>query len=609
MADGLRLTPATSGAFPERAYLLTLPHKTALSVGQVSVTENGTPVQQLSVQPSNAVGDGHFGTVLIIDTGLTMRGSTIQSAMAAARSFAQQRDPRQPLGVVMFDNVATTALPLSTDPTAIGRVLSATPTLGAGAHIYSAVSVGLQMLAEAHTIAGTIILLSDGAQSGRLSLHASEQRKQQVISTAQTHNVRIYTIGVYDHSFRGGPLQGIATAAGGTYTAVQSANLGSLFRQLGAELSNQYLIRYRSQASLGGTVQVLARVAGEPGAASVGYAAPRIPPAVATGKKATKQTPFLQSTAAAALACIICAMLIGVAAAAVLMPRRSVSQRVGSFVSTAPIDTTKSWTSTLLARAFPDTSDTRNRTRRWPGFVEEVELARVGLSIPQLAVLTLVGTVLMGWVLASATASPLGALLALAVPVAVRIAIRVRLERERRAFDEQLPDNLQVVSSAMRAGHTFVGALTLVAEDAPEPSRRELRRVLADEQLGVPLADALNEVTVRMNSRDFEHVALVAALQRETGGNTAEVIDSVTETIRERLDLRRFVRALTAQGRLAGWVVSALPVALLMAISLINPKYIHPLFHRTEGLIALGIAGLMLGAGFLIIRRIVDIKV
>ena len=164
--------------------------------------------------------------------------------------------------------------------------------------------------------------------------------------------------------------------------------------------------------------------------------------------------------------------------------------------------------------------------------------------------LTGLATVLMGALLVSATASPVAALLALTVPVGVRAAIRFRVARVRRAFDEQLPDNLQVVSSAMRAGHTFVGAFAVVAEDAPEPSRRELRRVLTDEQLGVPLVDTLNNVTARMHSRDFQHVALVAALQRETGGNTAEVIDTVTDTVRERMDIRRLVRTLTAEGRL-----------------------------------------------------------
>jgi tight adherence protein B len=308
------------------------------------------------------------------------------------------------------------------------------------------------------------------------------------------------------------------------------------------------------------------------------------------------------------IASLVCAALIGLAALALLTPRQSVRQRVGKFVSGPPPESGKSWTATLLERAFPDESGAEG-SGAWARFVQEVELADVGISLQQLLALTTVGTILVGWVLVVATASPLAGLLALCVPLGVRIAIRVRVERRRRAFDEQLPDNLQVIASAMRAGHTFVGALALVSEDAPHPSRRELRRVLADEQLGVPLNDALSRVTERMDSRDFEHVALVAALQRETGGNTAEVIDTVTETIRERLDVRRLVRTLTAQGRLAGWVVSALPVVMLVLISLINPHYVHPLFHRTAGLIALGLGTTMLVAAFLIIRRIVDIKI
>ncbi len=142
-----------------------------------------------------------------------------------------------------------------------------------------------------------------------------------------------------------------------------------------------------------------------------------------------------------------------------------------------------------------------------------------------------------------------------------------------------------------------MGSLGVVTNDAPEPSRRELRRALADEQLGVPLVDALNRISDRMESSDFHHVALVATLQAETGGNTAEVLDVVTETIRERLELRRMIRTLTAQGRLAGWVLSALPVGLLLFLSFINPHYISPLFHTTLGIIAIVMAGVMVISG------------
>jgi tight adherence protein B len=189
------------------------------------------------------------------------------------------------------------------------------------------------------------------------------------------------------------------------------------------------------------------------------------------------------------------------------------------------------------------------------------------------------------------------------------MSIRFLASRQRRVFEEQLPDNLQVIASALRAGHTFVGALGVMVEDAPEPSHRELRRALADEQLGVPLVDVLNQVSTRMKSVDFQQITLVATLQRDTGGNTAEVIDVVTETIRDRLDLRRLVRSLTAQGRLAGGILTALPIALLIAISVINPGYTSPLFHKALGILALSLACAMVISGALIIRRIIDIKV
>src|SRR5436190_742264 len=201
------------------------------------------------------------------------------------------------------------------------------------------------------------------------------------------------------------------------------------------------------------------------------------------------------------------------------------------------------------------------------------------------------------------------ALLGLSVPFVVRGYIKRRVSRKRGQFAEQLPDNLQVLASAMRAGHSFIGALSVVVDDAPEPSRSEFRRVIADEQLGVPLEDALHVVVERMESRELEQVALVAAVQRNSGGNTAEVLDRVTETIRERFELRRMVKTLTAQGRLSRWIVSLLPVFLLTVITLINPGYMHVLFASGGGRLALAFAGLMVIAGSFVIKRIVNIKV
>src|SRR2546430_8594177 len=212
------------------------------------------------------------------------------------------------------------------------------------------------------------------------------------------------------------------------------------------------------------------------------------------------------------------------------------------------------------------------------------------------------------WLLGTVVTAFLG-LLGLAVPLVVRGLILYRIEKKRRLFGDQLPDNLDVVASGLRAGHSLVGGLSLVVNDAAEPSRSEFRRVVADEQLGVPLEDALGVVARRMKSRDVEQVALVSSLQRETGSNSAEVLDRVIESIRERAALRRLVRRLTAPGRLSRWVVSFLPVGLLLAISAINPTYMKPLFTHTSGPVGLAIGAIMIVSGSLLIKKIVDIKV
>jgi tight adherence protein B len=150
---------------------------------------------------------------------------------------------------------------------------------------------------------------------------------------------------------------------------------------------------------------------------------------------------------------------------------------------------------------------------------------------------------------------------------------------------------------------------SVVVEDAPEPSRREFRRLVADEQLGVPLDEGFTTIAARMRNSDLDQVALVAALQRETGANSAEVLDRVADTVRERAALRRLVRTLTAQGRMARWIVSALPVGLLIIISILNPEYMKPLVNRTAGQLMLVVAALMVISGSLVIKRIVNIRV
>jgi tight adherence protein B len=244
----------------------------------------------------------------------------------------------------------------------------------------------------------------------------------------------------------------------------------------------------------------------------------------------------------------------------------------------------------------------------WLQFKEDLDVARISIPPVQIVAWTAIGTLIAVYIFAVVFGT-LAGILGFSVPLIVRAIIQRKLERERQAFAEQLPDNLQVLASALRAGHSLVGALSVVVEDSPDPSRREFQRVIADEQLGVPLEEAFEVVARRMNSTDVRQVGLVAALQHETGGNTAEVLDRVADTVRERFELRRLVKTLTAQGRMTRWILTGLPILLLVTITLLNPTYIRPLYSHGSGRVVLVIAALMVISGSLFIRRIIRIRV
>jgi tight adherence protein B len=601
-ASGLRLSQAGGAQFPQRAFLLSLSSKGVLTPRQISVTEGGVRVQGLSVEPASRIGQSHFGTVLVIDTSDSMSGAAEESAIAAARAFIRARNAAQPVGIVMFDQTARVVAPMTTDDATLNRALSKIPTLHSGTHLYDAVATANKLLAGANLTGGSIVVVSDGRDTG------SSRSLKSVAHAATSMGVRIYTVGVKDSSFDGTSLNDLASATQGVYTPVDSSTLVSLYHDLGVALSNQYLIQYTSRAPLGTKVAVAVSVKGHGSARATYFIAP-VAPALASGPAGKAQSPsFWSSTGGAVVVSIVCALLFGLAILALITRRAGVRQRVGPFVgvSAQPVEDKPR---SLVQRALGDPRGRRVEKSHWSAVLaEEIDVANLPINVPRLVVLTLLGTIVLAYLLAQLV-GPLGAAVALVLPVGVRIWVRGAANRQRRAFGEQLPDNLAVVASALRAGNTFVGSLSVVTTDAPEPSRREIRRALADEQLGVPLVDALNRISERMDSSDFHHVALVATLQAETGGNTAEVLDVVTETIRERLELRRLVRTLTAQGRLAGWVLSALPVALLLFLSFINPHYISPLFHTTLGIIAIGMAAVMVVTGSFVIRRIVDIDV
>jgi tight adherence protein B len=599
-AAGLRLSRASGARFPDRAFLLSLSTRTRLAPSQVSASENGVPVVGASVVPASTVGQSHFGTVLLIDRSNSMAGAAIQSAISAARTFVQVRNAKQPVGIIFFSQTPSVIVPLTANTATLENALATVPVTHSGTHIFDAAAAALRMLVRANLAAGSIVLLSDGQDTG------SRISEGVFAANARSRGIAVYTVGVRDPSFTGTTLQSLAAESDGLYTPLTENALVPFYRTLGVALSNQYLIRYRSAVPLGESVRVVVQVAGI-GSTATTYSSPTLSSGVDLTPSHVRSSTFWTSDAGALVVTIACALLIGFAVHVLITRREGVQSRVGGFITR--FDAGPVRPRTLVQRALGDPDQRRVQSPWLVRLAEDLDIAGLRVAPRRLMAITAVTTVLLGVLLDRTTSSFLGALLALTLPVLVVIAIRFLSDRERRRFDEQLPDNLTVIASALRAGHTFVGALGVMLEDAPEPTRRELHRALADEALGVPLADSLKVVGDRMRSTDFHHVALVATLQRDTGGNTAEVIDVVTDTVRDRLDLRRLIRSLTAQGRLAGVLLSVLPLLLLLVISLANPHYVRPLFHTAAGVVFLVIGAVMVIAGAAIIQRIVSIDV
>jgi tight adherence protein B len=595
--SGVEVTPTGNASWPDRELVVALPSGQRVKASRFKVLENGKPVLGTTVVPLSAKGTS--GTILVLDASLTMKGAPIRGAVDAARAFAARRNVNQRLAVLTFNRSNDLVLPFTDSEAKIQRALSQVPRLAFGSLVYDATAQAIYQIQAAGLETGAVVLLSDGSV-GHNQIHFDE-----LINIAKKAHVRIFTVGLRSHYFRAKALQQLAGQTGGSYSlAANPEELAAIYDELGLKLANQYVVTYKSLLDPGTRARVSINVSGL-GSAGLAYSAPQ-----AKTERVTQplQNRIWRSWLALMLVALLVAGLIGLGLYAAVRPTGSnVRARLSDFVSTAPQHRDGA-RDDLASRVFEGTEQSLQKTRWWQSFKESLELADIRIPPVQLLAGTLVLTLLVMWLLGTLIAGPL-ALVGLVVPLFVRGFISNRVEKKRRSFGDQLPDNLDVVASGLRAGHSLVGGLSLVINDAEEPSRSEFQRVVADEQLGIPLEDAFSSVAQRMNNRDIEQVALVSSLQRETGGNAAEVLDRVTENIRERQALRRLVRTLTAQGRLSRWIVSILPVALLLLISAINPSYMRPLFTHTSGKVILAVGALLIVAGSLVIKRIVEIKI
>ena len=183
-----------------------------------------------------------------------------------------------------------------------------------------------------------------------------------------------------------------------------------------------------------------------------------------------------------------------------------------------------------------------------------------------------------------------------------------RVSRLHR-FEEQFPEALDLIARALKAGHAFATGMKMAADEMPEPVGPEFRKTFDEQNFGLPMKDALDNLTVRIPILDVRFFATAVLIQRETGGNLSEILENLAHVVRERFKILRQVRVYTAHGRMTGYVLLALPAALGIALMFINPDHMNMLFRERIGQMLLMGALVMQTVGFLWIRQIVKIEV
>jgi len=189
--------------------------------------------------------------------------------------------------------------------------------------------------------------------------------------------------------------------------------------------------------------------------------------------------------------------------------------------------------------------------------------------------------------------------------------LQLILKKKQRMdkFEKQLPDALELVARALRAGHAFTSGMKLAAEEFGDPLGPEFEKALEEINFGVSVPDSLKEMTKRVESQDLKFFVVSVILQRETGGNLAEIIDSIAYIIRERFKLRGKIRILAAEGKLSAIVLVGLPFCIAAYIRFMNPEYFNLLLTRAAGTAMLLVAGIMMAAGIMVIRKMINIRV
>ncbi|HEY3106009.1 MAG TPA: type II secretion system F family protein, partial [Gaiellaceae bacterium] len=483
-------------------------------------------------------------------------------------------------------------------------------TLAVGANsgtaLWDAVDLSARLLAS-QPGGRVVVLLTDGNDVG------SRASESDALLSLHKAGAVVYPIAFGSHADSSG-LERLARSTGGSFhTASTSATLSGIYSSIGRELRRTWRVRYLTTARPGDKLELKASV-GRLGSDTTSVSVPGSGSAT-NGKPSPLLPDAFYGRAGDLLFTVLAALLVlaaGILAASTLRDswlKRRLAAHVEPSRGRAAKHRTGRERLAMLSGLFRVTESTFGHRRQWRNLQLLLERADLPLRTVEFAWLLIGCSFVLAVLAAIISGGPLAILASFLVGGFVPyLVVWMRARRRVRAFEDQLPDLLITMAASLKAGHSFKQGIQSVVDEGQEPAAKELRRVLTDTQLGRPMEAALQETAERIGSKNFSFVITAVNIQRQVGGSLAGLFDMVADTVRDRQQFARKIRSLTAMGRMAAYVLVGLPFFIALAMTVLNPTYMDPLFHSHTGhmLIMLGLT--MMAFGSLVLKKIVSFK-
>jgi tight adherence protein B len=590
----------SAGDYPRLVVNVVTSHPVTTPPG---LTENGKPVAGLE-----AVNLGAAKSVVIdIDTSRSMGKAGLASAASAARTFVRHKLPDDRVAIVTFGRRAIKLSDFSTSTADIESNLTGLAIdARSGTALYDGIVESANALRTSSLSGRVIVLLTDGRDV------SSDASLDEAVAAAHRAGASVYAIGIESPDFRSSALRSIADETNGTYHGASSTqSLEQVYTSIAAELARTWRVAYDTTARPGDTLRLRATL---PGLGSADKSV-EVPAAFASSGPPPASN-LLPKVLYSPLGTLVVAFLVGVLALLALMvfarlSRGSwVKQRLSAHVGEARRRRLRrSERLSFLAALFRATEGLFGRRRQWRLVEKMLVRGDVPLRPAEFFWLSL-GCGTVGGVLGVVASMPsIAVLIAMAVGGSLPFAfVSFRVRRRAKAFEDQLPDLLTTIAASLKAGHSFKHGLQAVVDESQPPASIELKRALTEAGLGRPMDDALRDMADRVGSENFDFAITAVTIQRQVGGSLASLFDMVSETVRNRQQFARKIRSLTAMGRMSAYTLVGIPFFIGAAISVINPGYMHPLFHSHVGHLLLFVGLAMMAIGSAILKKIVSFK-